>query len=36
MSSAFQSTLQTVQDADVDGELESALEDAPECDDLSS
>ena len=31
MSSAFATTLQTIEGADVDGELQSALEDSPEC-----
>jgi hypothetical protein len=31
MGSAFASTLQTVQGADVEGELQAALEDSPEC-----
>jgi hypothetical protein len=36
MASAFSDTLSTIQDADVDGELESALEESPECDEISS
>lgn len=35
MASAFQSTLTTIGDADVQGELESALESSPACDDLA-
>ncbi|HEU5264771.1 MAG TPA: hypothetical protein VFU34_09030 [Gaiellaceae bacterium] len=35
MSTAFASTLEAVQTADVDGELQTALEDAPECADIS-
>lgn len=31
MGSAFASTLQTLESADVGGELQSALEDSPEC-----
>ncbi len=31
MGSAFSSALQTVENSDVDGELQSALEDSPEC-----
>ncbi len=36
MGSAFASTLQTIQDADVRDELQTALEDSPECADISS
>lgn len=36
MSTAFASTLEAVQTADVDGELQTALEDAPECADISA
>lgn len=35
MSTAFASTLEAVQTADVDGELQTALEDSPECADIS-
>lgn len=35
MSTAFASTLEAVQTADVDGELQTALEDAPECADIT-
>ena len=35
MATAFQSTVTTIQDADVGGELESALEDSPECDEIT-
>lgn len=35
MATAFSSALSTVQDADVDGEVETALEDAPECSSIS-
>jgi hypothetical protein len=31
MGSAFATALQTIEDADVGGELQSALEDSPEC-----
>ena len=31
MATAFSTTLTTVQDADVQGELQTALEDSPEC-----
>ena len=36
MATAFSDTFTTIQNADVDGELESALEDSPECDEISS
>jgi hypothetical protein len=36
MATAFSDTLSTIQDADADGELESALEASPECDEISS
>ena len=36
MGTAFSETLQTIDAADVDGELQSALEDSPECADISS
>jgi hypothetical protein len=36
MATAFSDTMSTIQDADVEGELESALEDSPECDEISS
>ena len=36
MGTAFSSTLQTIDDADVSGELQAALEDSPECADISS
>lgn len=36
MGSAFASTLQTVEAADVGGELQSALEDSPECAGISN
>jgi hypothetical protein len=36
MGSAFASTLQTLENADVGGELQSALEDSPECAGISS
>lgn len=35
MSTAFASTLEAVQTADVDGELQTALENSPECADIS-
>ena len=35
MATAFSSALSTVQDADVDGEIETALDDAPECSGIS-
>jgi inorganic triphosphatase YgiF len=35
MGSAFAETLQTIESADVDGELQSALEESPECADIS-
>ena len=36
MSSAVASTLQTIDNADADNELQNAFEDSPECDDISS
>ena len=36
LGTAFSQTLQTIQDADVNGELQSALQNSPECADLSS
>ncbi len=36
MGSAFSSTLQTIEDADSENELQNALEDSPECADISS
>ena len=36
MATSFSETLTTVQDADVEGELQTALEDSPECADISS
>jgi hypothetical protein len=36
MGGAFASTLQTLENADVGGELQSALEDSPECAGISS
>ncbi len=36
MGSAFAATLQTIESADVGGELQSALEESPECADISS
>ena len=36
LGTAFSSTLQTIEDADTKGELKSALEDAPECADVTS
>jgi gas vesicle protein len=36
MGSAFSSRLQTIEDADADNELQNALEDSPECADISS
>lgn len=36
MGSAFTSALQAISDADVGGELESALEDSPECAGITS
>jgi hypothetical protein len=35
MASAFQSTLSTIRDADVQNELEGALDSSPACDDLT-
>jgi hypothetical protein len=35
MSTAFSTALQSVQDADAGGELQTALEDSPECADIS-
>jgi hypothetical protein len=36
MATAFSDTLQTIQNADVDGELQSALEDSPDCAGITS
>ena len=36
MATAFSDTLQTIQDADVNGELQSALEDSPDCAGITS
>ena len=36
MGSAFAATLQTIEEADAESELQSALEDSPECADISS
>jgi hypothetical protein len=36
MGTAFSSTLQTIEDADAGNELQNALEDSPECADISS
>jgi len=36
MGSAVSSTLQTIEDADAENELQNALEDSPECADISS
>lgn len=36
MSTAFSSTFQTLEDADVEGELQTALDDSPACADISS
>lgn len=36
MSSAFASTLSTIEDADVQGELKDALESSPACDEITS
>lgn len=36
MGTAFSDTLQTIDDADAGGELQTALEDSPECADISS
>jgi methyl-accepting chemotaxis protein len=36
LGTAFSNTLTTIQNADVEGELETALEDSPECADISS
>jgi uncharacterized phage infection (PIP) family protein YhgE len=36
MGSAFSSTLQTIEDADTENELQNALEDSPECADITS
>ena len=36
MATAFSDTLTTIQDADVEGELGSALEDSPDCAEISS
>jgi hypothetical protein len=36
MATAFSDTLQTIQNADVNGELQSALEDSPDCAGITS
>ena len=36
LGTAFSQTLQTIDNADVSGELQTALEDSPECADISS
>jgi methyl-accepting chemotaxis protein len=36
LGTAFSNTFTTIQNADVEGELETALEDSPECADISS
>ena len=36
LGTAFSQTLQTIQDADVSGELQSALEDSPDCASINS
>jgi methyl-accepting chemotaxis protein len=36
LGTAFSQTLQTIEDADVNGELQSALQDSPECADITS
>jgi hypothetical protein len=36
MGTAFSSTFQTIEDADAEGELQTALEDSPACADISS
>jgi hypothetical protein len=36
MSMAFSDTVQTIQNADVEGELQTAFQDSPECDALTS
>lgn len=36
MGSAFSATLQAIDEADVDSELQSALEDSPDCADITS
>ena len=36
MLTSFSNTLTTIQGADVDGELQTALEDSPECAGISS
>ncbi len=36
MATSFSTALTTVQNADVEGELQTALEDSPECADISS
>jgi hypothetical protein len=36
LGTAFSQTLQTIEDADASGELQTALEDSPECADISS
>jgi hypothetical protein len=36
MGSAFAATLESIEDADAGSELQEALEDSPECADISS
>ena len=36
LGTAFSDTLQTIENADTKGELKSALEDSPDCADISS
>jgi hypothetical protein len=36
MATSFSTALTTVQNADVEGELQAALEDSPECADIPS
>lgn len=36
LGTAFSETLQTIEDADASGELQSALQDSPECADITS
>jgi hypothetical protein len=36
MATAFSDTLQTIQNADVNGELQKALQDSPECDSITN
>jgi hypothetical protein len=36
MTTAFSDTLQTIQNADVNGELQKSLEDSPDCADITS